>query len=377
MHSAWLALLAQTWGLAPSSSVGAARSWDGEVVARALHPVRAHPMADWHQAMSLAMEGPQASTLFRATSSRMDCHWRLSSTGPAPELTETFEQVVLDQALLGASLGLEATLRNTLDRSEDMAVIRRVIRTAIRPGIEWTGGDDGGEFRVDDHSRRGRMAMVELEDGRPHLPVSSRPPPLPQLRVGSGLRLVSSDDSDPLMGSLEIDADPALSTYAYGTHIGLDQVRLELLWVNPGSPSQDLGWEVVIRESLHPVVAWIGSLHGALDGELERARSTLEWHPSQAHPWVLRTGVSLRTDREVPVRVEISLQTRTRWMIPHEQSRWPLGLEPGARGPTWPRLPDRGPNELVTLGSPLRAGDSPEPFSSSTPHKDPRARPAR
>ena len=72
-------------------------------------------MADWHQAMSLAMEGPQASPLFRSTSSRMDCHWRLSSTGPAPELTDTSRlgcQLIIDEKYTDAVVKLPAHTLN-------------------------------------------------------------------------------------------------------------------------------------------------------------------------------------------------------------------------------------------------------------------------
>jgi hypothetical protein len=350
MKLAWIGLLSSALG--GTQELAETPDWQGTTVARSLHPVRVHPMADWQRAMSLAMAGPQASPLFRSTSSRMDCYWRLSAVGPAPFLSESFRDVVVDHALLGASLGWEATLRSTLDRSEEMSVLRQVITTASGPRLSWTGGEEGGEIRVDEHSRRGRMAMVDLEEGRPALPVSQRPPPAPQFRLGTGMRMVADEDDDDLAESLEIQTEPALSAYAHGSHLGLDHFRMEILWQNPGTARQELAWEMALRERMHPFVSWVSSLQGSLDGEIERARSSLEWHPPQVQPWVLRTGVLIRPDEGAPIRIEMAIQARTRWHLPQTLDRWPLGMEPGAEGPYWPVLPDRSPNELVELVEP-------------------------
>jgi hypothetical protein len=124
---------------------------------------------------------------------------------------------------------------------------------------------------------------------------------------------------------------------------------MEILWQNPGTRKQELAWQMGMREGLHPFVSWVSSLQGNLDGEIERARSSLEWHPPQLQPWVLRTGVLFRPDEDAPIRLEMAIQARMRWHLPQTMDQWPLGMEPGADGPFWPVLPDRGPNELVEL----------------------------
>ena len=82
------------------------RDWTGEQVTVNLHPVRPHPIGQWQYAMAKAMSGPQASTVFRSTASKMDCYWRLSATGQAPPLPQDFHYTIFNQSILGASLGL-------------------------------------------------------------------------------------------------------------------------------------------------------------------------------------------------------------------------------------------------------------------------------
>ena len=333
-----------------SNDAALQRSWTGEQVAATLHPVRPHPIGQWQKAMTMAMSGPQASTIFRSTASKMDCYWRLSSAGEAPPLPQDFHHTIFNQSMLGASLGLEASLRSVFDRTSEWRTIRQVGRFATGPGFQWKQTEEGTRIHIDDQSRRGRMAMVDLEEGIQRPQRLNRPPPSPQIRMGTGIRLISDDESDSLDESISFNSELALGAYLHSSHLLFDQIRMEGLWTNPGTRKETLTWTAAFREGFHPIVAWVSSARGTLDNPLGSVRMTLEWHPSRLHPWILRTGIALKEEQDFEPRAEIVLLTRTRWRIPNSHSRSAPGLPPLAQAPAWPKVVDFGPNQITTIG---------------------------
>ena len=327
------------------------RDWTGEQVTVNLHPVRPHPIGQWQYAMAKAMSGPQASTVFRSTASKMDCYWRLSATGEAPPLPQDFHYTIFNQSILGASLGLEAALRSLFDQSTEWRTIRQVGRFATGPGLYWTRDHDGPQFQIDDQSRRGRMAMLDLEEGAQRPQRLSHPLPSPQVRMGTAIRLVSEDEPESIDGSLEFNGELAFGAFLHTRHIGLDQARMEWMWTHPGTRSETITWTAAIREGIHPIMAWVFSARGTVESPLQSVRMNVEWHPSRFHPWILRTGFALKEDNDFVPRAELVLLARTRWRIPHSPQHSLPGLHPLSRAPEWPLIANFGPNEITTIGA--------------------------
>ena len=338
------------------------RNWNGEQLAEELHPVRPHPMAQWQNAMSIAMSGRQASTLFRSTASKMDCYWRLSSTGeplPSHKIFTTLFSIMR----CSAHHCLEASIRSLFDRSPEWRTIRKVGRFATGPGIHWTRNENGPRLQIDDQSRRGRMAgQIWPKAFNDHKGSAAFHPP--QVRMGTGIRLISSDELEAMDGNFDFDSQLALGAFLHSSHLTVDHLRMEWLWTNPGTRLEALSWTAALREEFHPIVAWVASARGSVERPLGSVRMTLEWHPSRFHPWVLRTGIALTEEQDFAPRAEIVLLARHDGEFPtvlQSQSRTPAPLQ----STQWPKIPRSRPKQLTTIGPDSSSTKKSGPPSSS------------
>lgn len=346
--------------------------WSAQPTARTLYPVRPQPMLVWQRAMIDAMAGPDASPLFRDAASALDVRWRLVAADqdvlpPTPEEADR----ALDLSLRGAGMGLERVLREALRRSEVLNVAEGVLRTTLRPAIVLERGPGGPRVRVDDHLWDARANLAAVTEGPratgPRPPGLYRPPPRgprpPRVRVGSGMRLVDDPRVDESRETaLLASTRPAVSGWVGMEGLGLDALQAGVTWVDPwyDANSELVWWDLAARQPLAPRVFLRLELSSRDPSILpDRGRAGVSWQLPGYDTWRLSLDGTRRfpkpIDPEDPGewRAELRLSTNLGWHVPVDIDRWPLGHQPGARGPVLPSVTPVGPNEVA----PLARGD--------------------
>lgn len=341
-----IATLALALVLVRPAAGGECRDGPWMTAAVTLHPVRPQPVLTWQRNTRDAMSGPGASIWYRDHSTALDTRWRLEQAGYLVESSPDDEEQVRRLAFAGALMGLERTVNDALDRSDVLGPARRVFAFVSGPGLTLRERD--GETRVQAasaHAPAGAMvAAVEQ--------VPSRRPDT-RLRLGSGLSLVDLDGDDYSLG-----AAPALVARVFidVRALGLDALHLELqdpdlLLETPDDTP--LRWQVSARQGLVPGLFLLAAATSdPWTGLPARWRAAVELRPPVWRPWALRLSTShrlpLENDPADPgeQRVELTLRADLAWRVPQDVDRWPLGLEPGARGLVLPMIEDSGPNQV-------------------------------
>lgn len=319
-----------------------------------LHPVRPQPFLAWHRAVADVMAGPDASPLFRDTSTAMDVRWRLVAAGeelfPA---SDTEEQKALDLSLQGATLGLSRATWEALSRSEVLAVAGKVVRTGLRPSVVVERRPDGPRLRLDERAWSSQLSRASVSEG-PRLGERRAPRP-PSLRVGGGARLIEDPDldTDQPLSNLQ----PAVQGWVGLERLGLEAMQLDVTWFDP-TPDQDprIWYELVARQRIVGRLSLRAELESDDDLLLPDAgRAGLAWQIPEHPGWrigldgVRRFPRPYRAGDEGEWRAELRLWSTLDWRVPVDIDRWPLGHEIGEPGPTMLALRPSGPN----LASPV------------------------
>lgn len=349
----WLALA----GPAQAEDAGP-MPWYAEPVGLTLHPVRPQPMLAWHRAVATMMAGPDASTLFRDVSNKLDVYWTLEAADLDPlPLDDATRDLAFDRSLQGMTLGFSRLLQDTLDSNEVLATADRVIGTGLRPSLIVEKGDDGTHVRLDQRpwSSNGSLASVADPSRSPQ-----NGPPKPSLRTGAGVRLVEDADrgDTPLT-----DLVPAAQGWLGLDDMGVDALFMDATWVRPWARPKhpQIWWDFAMRQALTSRLALRVSTSNADDNPLpDRARAGFSWQIPGYRDWrIYLDGVHDFPDPSDPEdpgewQVVTRLSASLGWHLPVDVDRWPLGQEPGAPGPMLLALRPTGPNETAPLARPPR-----------------------
>ena len=330
----------------------------------ALHPVRTQPIADWQRATAAVMAGPGASTFYRDVAAEMDVRWRLEAAGTTLEpFDEADEMRVLNLSLTGAGIGLQRVLEATVSRSPELRVVHTIARSVASPSLSVQKRDSGMKVDVDRGTRMAGPAMADASElpcpyRAPPSPADARRaprgpprPPPPTVRVGTGFDLGETDEETATI-------NPAVSGDLEARNAGVDTLRLEssVTRAPDAAISPVETWAIVARQDVLPRVSLHADLRSAAFQALPtRALAGLSWSPRSDERWYTRVNVIRAFPAPVERlvngewRVEVQLRANVGWRLPQDVNRWPLGLEPGARGVVLPSIPDRGPNRAPPL----------------------------
>ena len=180
-------------------------------------------------------------------------------------------------------------------------------------------------------------------------------PPVPTLRVGTGLRL--TERATDLSGDLVATPVPAVAGWFGLDHMGLDALLLDATWIEPWSDEGPprLRWGLAARESLLgglSLRAQLTSDDGV--GLPDSGRLGLGYALNRPETWTVRLEGGCRLpahtgDDPGEWRVEIGVRANLDWRLPVDIDRWPLGQQVGAPGPTLPSVRAGGPNRAAPL----------------------------
>lgn len=327
--------------------------WYTLPVIQGLHPVRPQPGLAWQRATAAAMAGPGASPYFRDTATELDVRWRLEAAGePLLPADDQLADTALKLSLTGASMGLTRLVHDALARDEVLGVAQDVVRAAVSPGVVVQRRPEGFHVELDDRSRAfvaGRAAVLEGARRPMHRP------PVPTLRVGTGLRL--TERATDLSGDLVATPVPAVAGWFGLDHMGLDALLLDATWIEPWSDEGPprLRWGLAARESLLgglSLRAQLTSDDGV--GLPDSGRLGLGYALNRPETWTVRLEGGCRLpahtgDDPGEWRVEIGVRANLDWRLPVDIDRWPLGQQVGAPGPTLPSVRAGGPNRAAPL----------------------------
>jgi len=338
--------------------------WYAEPVGLTLHPVRPQPMLAWHRAVATAMAGPDASTLFRDVSNKLDVYWTLEAADLDPiPLDDATRDLAFDRSLQGLTLGFSRLVQDTLDNNEVLETADRVVATGLRPAVIVDRGDEGTRVRLDRRPWSASGSLASVSDPS-HLPREG--PPTPSLRTGGGLRLVE----DPDLGDTPLtDLAPAAQAWLGLDNLGVDALLVDATWVRPWARPEHprIWWDFALRQALTTRLALRASTSSADDNPLpDRARLGFSWQIPEHQDWrVYLDGVRYFPDPADPGdpgdwQVVTRLSASLGWHLPVDIDRWPLGQEPGAPGPMLLSLRPGGPNETAPLARPPREEETAE-----------------
>jgi hypothetical protein len=294
--------------------------------------------------MAEVMAGPSASTWFREPATRMDVRWRIAAVeGSSPWVSPEERDQLLELSLTGAGMGWQLTMRQSLSHNEVLDATRRLVRGALSPSVGVQTGPGGLRLSADQAAQNWRTAATDITEG------GGRAMPR-SLRTGTQLRIARTELAAQQAGAPPLVLGPI--AWAQGQQIGFDAFRAELRPLPRGPlPRWQAEWSVVARQNLHPQVALVGDLRGD-ERALSPIRTSggLDLRPVPRSPFAIRTMGSVlqpQSGLTEEIRLDVVLRGEFRWRLPSDINRWPLGLESLDEGPWWPRLPNRGPNQLA------------------------------
>lgn len=323
--------------------------WLVQSVAPQLHPVGPAFLRDWQLNTRDLMAGQRASPLFRSTAAGMDVHWRLAAYDTEmPWLFEEQQEQARQLAWLGTSLGFQQTVQAIVSQSPEISALYMGIRTVTAPSIEIRGTPNrsggGPRVKLNQGSRNRAAAMASLSEA----PLSARSRQT-RVRIGSGVNVVQLQPP----GAAE---DQQVYTLGLVSSVEADRIgplsfRAAAAVVQPGPDATHVNWNGNARVPLRYGVSILNNINGTAEA-VTRISSGVEYRPG-ASPYNVRLTASQRLDLGEE-RVMLSVTRQLRWTLPVDIERWPLGAEPGTRGPYLPQLPDRSPHQLtgtLTIGS--------------------------
>lgn len=347
--------------------------WYQQPTATELRPVQPDAlMPRWHARMDALMAGPQASSVYRDTASRMDVALRLSEIdGRMPYATRDQQRRAAQLALVGAGRGWQLTLGDVVDESDALGRARAVLRSAMSPGVSVQAREQGGGPRVssDQGPRNDAVASAEIKDPAAWRTDSAeRPAARPGMRTGvtgavvanlnSALGADGGNDSDEEQGAASVVG----RTFVQVEDIGLDRLRLQVSG-RPHSSFQSVavGWSAVARQELTLNTALIGEIAGDTsdvrkpDADLSPhlMRGALDLRVAPMPRWVVRSSLTRITKTGLPTEyiAGASFRINAGWMLPVSARRYPRGQRPDTGGGPL-TVADRGP---IQVAPPIRA----------------------
>lgn len=347
-------------GLAPARSASAEElplaqpsyTWPPET---ALHPVGPRPWLTWHRAVAATMAGPDASSMFRDTSTALDVRWRLVAAGQEPlPPTDEESQRALNLSIQGASLGLSRAIADALAQSEVLSVVGKVVSASLRPAVVVKQGPEGARVSLDERAWSAQATRAAVtEDPRPGSPSAARPP---QLRVGGGVRLVEDktlDYEEPFS-----NLGPSVQGWIGLDRLAVEALQLDVRWVNPLEEQKNpvIWWNLAARQRIGYGLSLRADLQSEDRNPLpNRARAGVAWQLPGLPGWrVGLEGVRYLPDAEVSGDEgewvgQLRLWSNLDWRLPVDIDRWPLGHEIDAPGPMMLAVREGGPNQVSPI----------------------------
>ena len=347
---------------------------------RDLHPVRDPFLHTWQRATAKSMAGPGASVWYRDMATKLDVNWRLAALAPTPlHIDNATRDLALDMAIAGASSGWDTAMRRTLRQSTELTPFHTFAKSILTPSLQVERGQDGSTRVKPDSaaSLDSRAAMVDIDRGS-QTPNAKVKPPLPSLRTGSNITLISIPTSDDVRAGTDAQSpiSPGMTSWLDVRNIIFDAARVQARIAQPTERRKfnpNVRWAALARQEIIPSWAVVADLQGQLFHDTQQ-QITVRQGVALEHrltdlslsSWALRAAMTreVRDDLEpgiVEERFSVSLRADLGWYVPQDVDRWPLGHVPG--GEIAPILPPTGPGKpMPFMASPAeRTGAEPPP----------------
>ncbi len=327
-------------------------AWYLEPVVVDPHPVRYSYWVTYNALYVEKVTGLRASPVFRQPMAASTVYYALwDASGEQPYLEEQTGEQWRDMAFSSASIAAEALLWETLDRSPELGGAVRFMRTFVSPNLELKRHPEGWRARANEPDIRLRPSLErqELQEGM----FPTREPPLPTIRLGTGLDI---EDLDSLT---ERERTVDAAAWLRLTRIGLDQVTVRGLLLSQT-------WEISGRKHLGRGLSLAGATSSLSASALpEDWGAGVSWNLPGLRWWT----VLLRYRRDLRFvgkkNLEWNLRLTLRWLPPAKPpvlpGAWPLGQRVAAPGPVRPAEPEAQPCVAEDpLPEPADAWDSPQ-----------------